>query len=358
MHQEPLSANSRTDASKPPDFVIRAAVPSDLPDFFELATVAGAGFTSLPINEALLAERLEGSKRAFFGENGTLMLALEDLDASRVIGCAAIKIGGKVRSDFLNFLVDDDQESLLPTPLYSELTEVGSLLVHPDYRQFGVGRWLAQSRYLLIAGDIPRFGDHLFSELRGIINDNHHSPFYDGVLAAYFKMSYQEADYLCTHGRQAELNAMLPSSPISTDRIGEAAEASIGRPHQDGMKALWFLEDEGFRFEGAIDLLDGGPLVSAPSRYVKTIQSSFLTKIAPGSVDQSDAKSAMLAIGDGAAFRSVKGWIIERDDHVMVSPDLMKRANIGTDAVVRCSKEREKQPVRMAATAETELCNS
>ena len=357
MHRK-SPGKTASNTSKTPDFIIRAAVPGDLPDFFELATVAGAGFTSLPINEALLAERLESSKRAFLGENGTLMLALEDLDAGRVVGCAAIKIGGKARSDFLNFLVDDDQERLSPTSLYSDLTEVGSLLVHPDYRQFGVGRWLARSRYLVIAGDLSRFGEHLFSELRGMIDDDHHSPFYDGVLAPHFKLPYEEADYLCAHGRQAELNAMLPSSPIRTDCIGKAAEASIGRPHRDGAKALWFLEDEGFRFEGAVDLLDGGPLVCAPSRYVKTIQSSFLTRIMPGAVDQSEAMSAVLAVGDHAAFCSVKGWIAQRGDHVIAGHDLMERAEIGVGAVVRCCLDVEKQPVRMAITTETELCDS
>lgn len=358
MHQKPLSAQSKTDGRKPPEFVVRAADIDDLSDFLELALVAGAGFTSLPVDEDLLAERLHRSKPAFLGESGTLMLALEDLDAGRVIGCAAIKAGNGRRSDFLNFLVDDDRQWLEPTSLYSDLTEVGSLLVHPDYRQFGVGRWLAQCRYLAIAGNLPRFGHHLFSELRGVIDDDNRSPFYDGVLAPYFKLTYQEADTLSALGRQAELNAMLPSSPIRVDAIGTAATAALGRPHQDGVKAFWFLEDEGFRFEGAVDLLDGGPLVRAPCRSIKTIQSSFMSRIMPGDVDPDEAQPIILAAGNGADFRSVKGWAVNPGNAVIGHPDLMKRARIDPGGVARAYIDREKRHIQGSATAEAEASKS
>ncbi len=356
MHQKPLSATSEMTGLKTPEFVVRAADIGDLSDFFDLALVAGAGFTSLPLDENLLAERLRRSTPAFQGECGTMMLALEDLDAGRVIGCAAIKASKGRRSDFLNFLVDDHRQWLEPTSLYSDLTEVGSLLVHPDYRQYGVGRWLARSRYLVIAGDLPRFGHHLFSELRGVIDDDNHSPFYDGVLAPHFQLTYEEADTFSAQGRQAELNAMLPTSPVCLGAIGTAATAALGRPHQDGAKALWFLEDEGFMFEGAVDLLDGGPLVRATSRHVKTIRTSFMSKIMAGKVGRDEGQPVILAVGNGAEFRSVRGWAISAGNVVIGNPDLLNRLQLEPGGYARVHIEQEKRHVREMEATEIEAC--
>jgi arginine N-succinyltransferase len=363
MHHEPRSTKAVTAASRSPEFVIRAAEIDDLPDFIDLAVQAGAGFTSLPANESLLAERLHGSKPAFAGDGGVMTLALEDRDTGRVVGCAAIKSGGGARSDFLNFLVSADHQSLTPTSLYADLTEVGSLLIHPDYRQFGAGRWLAQSRYLVIAGDLQRFGDYIFSELRGVIDDNNCSPFYDGVLAPYFRLTYEEADHRSAHGRQAELNAMLPTAPIPMGDVGEAARAAVACPHRDGQKALWFLEDEGFRFEGAVDLLDGGPLVSAPSRYIRTIRASFMAKLMPGRVDQGESLPTILAAGKGDDFRSCKGPTVQRDGMVICDPDLFDhlRLEAGGEARV-CPDPRRRSADGRSADAvkvrESALCPS
>ncbi len=358
MLHEPGLAKGGTATSKSQEFVIRAADIGDLPDFIDLASLAGAGFTSLPVSESLLSERLSGSKPSFAGDGGMLILALEDQDAGRVVGCAAIKAGGdEPRLDFLNFLVSEDHQSLTPTSLYADMTEVGSLLIHPDYRQFGVGRWLAQSRYLVIASDLQRFGRYIFSELRGVIDDNNCSPFYDGVLAAYFNLTYEEADHRSAHGRQSELNAMLPTTPISIDDISETAKAAIGCPHRDGQKALWFLEDEGFRFEGAVDLLDGGPLVSAPSRYIRTIQASFLARVMPGHVDQESSLPTILAAGEGAHFRSCKGsTVLLDDDTVICDPSILKRLRLDVGEVARVCPYSDQRTVRASAVRNAALC--
>lgn len=338
-----MKAGNNLADPRPPKFVIRAAEAADLSDFFDLALVAGAGFTSLPANEALLSQRLHRSNTVFNGDHGALFLALEDEQTSRVVGCAAIKTGNTPRPDFLNFAVSDDQESLSPSTIYGDFTEVGSLMVHPDYRQFGVGRWLAQSRYLLIAGDLDRFGDHVFSELRGIIDEEKKSPFYDGVLEAYLNLTYEEADYLSSHGRQAELNAMLPTEPIRLNDVGKAAKTAIGSPHQDGQRALRFLEDEGFVFEGAIDLLDGGPLVVAESRHIRTIQSSFEASIRPGNVDQSKAEAIIISAGQGKSFRSVKGLAVVRDQSIICSPAVMERLHVKKGDRARLCPDRSRR---------------
>ena len=345
----PVPKRSPDDPARFDDLVIRPATSGDIEDFHELACLAGAGFTSLPADEALLAERLLLSERAFLGEEGVLMLGLEDQRTKRVVGCAAIKPGGSPRADFLNFLIDDDWGALRTTDRYAEMTEVGSLLLHPDYRRGGIGPWLARSRYLLIAGDLERFGTHIFSELRGMVDEDDRSPFYDAVCAPYFGMSFAEADDLCARGRQAEINQRLPAEPIALDDLPDDARAAMCRPHRAGQRALDYLEEEGFRFEGVVDLLDGGPAVVTPSRSIRTISESFEARLRPGAVEDECAREAYMAIGSGPDFRCCRSWVsIENGDVYCPSDTLppleFEEASTVNIHFVGSSKARESHP--------------
>ena len=282
----PVPAMHADDKPGIDDLLIRPATPSDIDDFYQLARLAGAGFTSLPVNKDLLGERLANSERAFSGKAGVLTLALEDRRSKTVVGCAAVKPGGKARPHFLNFQVNNDHQFLDTTPQYADMTEVGSLLLHPDYRAHGVGPWLARSRYLLIAGDVERFGEQIFSELRGVVNEDDRSPFYDGVCARFFDCSFADADELCAHGLQADLNALLPEKPIALASLAPDAKEAMGKPHRSGRRALDYLLNEGFRFEGVVDLLDGGPAVVAKTRAIKTVNSAIMRPLRAGRIDE------------------------------------------------------------------------
>ena len=315
--------------------LIRPSTLTDIADFHALAGLAGAGFTSLPASESILADRLAMSERAFAGETGTLMLALEDRLTKRVVGCAAVKPSGMDRSDFLNFAIDDNQSVLIPTRRYSDLTEVGSLLLHPDYRKNGIGPWLARSRFLLIATDIDRFGAFIFSELRGLVDENDQSPFYDAICLPYFSCSFAEADDLCAHGRQAELNAMLPKTPISLHDLPLDALTAIGRPHFAGRRALDYLRNDGFRFEGIVDLLDGGPAVTVVSQSIKTINESFCMPIRTGNIDDTTTESAYVAVGQGPHFRCCHAPVSIEESSVICSKNVMACLEVGEGAIAR-----------------------
>jgi arginine N-succinyltransferase len=336
MSLKPPVNNAKTDDPlRPEDLLIRPSAPYDLNDFCELARLAGAGFTSLPADEALLAERLRLSERAFAGEPGILTLALEDRRFGKVVGCAAVKPGGAPRADFLNLRITPDGRSLAPSALYADLTEVGSLLLRPDYRMAGVGRWLACSRYLMIAADLDRFGVRIFSELRGVVGDDDRSPFYDSVCAPLFGRSFADADDLCARGRQAELNALLPTSPIPLARLSREARRSMGRPHRAGARALDFLKEEGFRFEGVIDLLDGGPIVVARSRAVKTIRTAIAAPIVAGAVDSRRAGDVYLAVGGGPDYRCCRAPVIGRDGAFVCEPAVLAMLSAEDGAIAR-----------------------
>ena len=337
MRSTPPEQSLLTDTAFAVDnLLIRPAMPPDIEDFYELACLAGAGFTSLPANEALLAERLSSSERAFAGGSGVLMLALEDRTQRRVVGCAAVKPGGRSRPDFLNFFVNSNRQDLEPTSRYDDMTEVGSLLLHPNYRSNGIGPWLARSRYLLIATDLDRFGRHIFSELRGVVDEDDRSPFYDSVCARHFGCSFAEADDRCARGRQGELNALLPNAPITLGTLSPEAQAVIAKPHAAGMRALDYLKAEGFRFEGVVDLLDGGPAVLAESHRIKTIAQSFDVRLKPDVIDDALAIEAYVAIGSGPTFRCCRASVVLEDEGAMrCSPDDLAALDAEDDVISR-----------------------
>lgn len=342
----PAGSTELVDSFDPADLVIRPATQRDLGDFLNLATLAGPGFTSLPVSEMLLAEKLDQSEQAFAGAAQTLMLVLEDTLSSEVVGCAAVKPGGLPRQDFLNFRVCNDAGTLSPTEAYADLTEVGSLLLHPDYRCAGIGPWLARSRYLLIATDLPRFGTKIFSELRGLVDAEGRSPFYDAVGAKLFDHGFADADDLCARGRQGELNARLPSSPLRLADLTESALDAIGRPNKDGARALDYLQEEGFRFEGVVDLLDGGPAVVIDSRNIRTISQSFTTSITPDHIEPECCQLAYISAGDGPDFRCLRGQVVDAGDRLVCEPDLLERLDAAPGSRIRAHFADQKRGFR------------
>src|SRR3546814_13187641 len=78
-------------------------------------------------------------------------------------------------------------------------------------------------------------------------------------------MSFQEADsFNALHGNQF-IADLMPKHPIYTALLRDDARAAIGQVHDSGKPALAMLEAEGFRYDGYIDIFDGGPAGSIRS---------------------------------------------------------------------------------------------
>ncbi len=87
-------------------------------------------------------------------------------------------------------------------------SEVGGLFLHPGERAGGLGMLLARSRYLFIARHRARFARRVLAELRGVIDEAGGSPFWDGVAARFFGMSFQAGRRVQRH------RTATSSSPI------------------------------------------------------------------------------------------------------------------------------------------------
>jgi arginine N-succinyltransferase len=139
---------------------------------------------------------------------------------------------------------------------------------------------LARSRYLFIKQHRPRFGDSVLAELRGVMDQAGHSPFWDALGGRFFGMTFPEADeFNAVHGTQF-IADLFPKSPIYVSMLPESAKAVIGQPHPTGRAALKMLENENFDWDGYIDIFDGGPTVTARTDKIKTLVEAEWLRVA------------------------------------------------------------------------------
>ncbi|MEM9738515.1 MAG: arginine N-succinyltransferase [Pseudomonadota bacterium] len=294
-----------------PRFVMRPSRLDDIGALMDLAELSGPGFTSLPVNEALLHSRLKASEKAFHRrserpQSGKFLMMLEDREDGSVGGCCAVKAGVGIDTPFFNYRIITlaqasqaaerrfDMDSLILTNEFVGFTEVGTLFLRPEMRGKGVGRLVAQSRYLLMAAAPDAFSDQVLAELRGVVDEEGGTPFWECLGRHFFRMSFPEADFLSATSDNQFILDLMPKYPIYVDLLPPEAREVIGRCHAQGVGAMKLLEWEGFRFERVVDIFDGGPLVKCERQNIRTIRESQVLTLQPGALDK-DAPHALIS---------------------------------------------------------------
>lgn len=262
---------------------IRPARPDDLAALLTLAERAGTGFTNLPRDAAVLAQRIERSGALLAGakHGGAIILVIE-IDG-RVRGCGMVFPRVGVDWPFYSYRISymtqrssiDGRmvrfQVLTLTNDLEECAEVGGLVIDPDLRRGGYGRMIARSRYLFLATHRAMFGRKVIADLRGWLDDGR-SPFWEAVGGRFYAMSFAEADHInATTGNQfiADLG---PRAPIYVNMLSREAQQAIGKVHDDGRAAQALLIEEGFRDEGYVDIFDAGPTMIAAIDDLKAVR--------------------------------------------------------------------------------------
>jgi arginine N-succinyltransferase len=300
---------------------MRAAGPADLQGFKQLRDIAGAGFTSLMLDDKAMAEKLALAERSFASAATAAgaeryFMALEHIESGALAGCCGVKATIGEKPPFFNFrMITEAQSSavvnrrfdmrvLIGVNDFTGCSEVGSLFVRPEHRANGVGRSLAQSRYMLMAAQPQRFREQVVSELRGVVSPEGVSPFWEAVGRHFFRMDFAEADRLSAATDNQFILDLMPQHPIYVDLLPDAARAVIGQCHRDGEGARRLLEWEGFVFSNVIDIFDGGPLMSAQRDAIRTRREARHVRLeAAGSIE--GARRALIATPRIAGFRCV-----------------------------------------------------
>ena len=303
-------------------FVIRPSREDDLEHLYEMAKLTGGGFTNLPADRDALRGKLERSAKAFANTGDelvdeTFLLVLENTETGAVRGTCQLmtQVGQQwpFYSYRLNTLTQYSQE--LDRTVRAEMlhlvtdlegcSEVGGLFLHPNERAGGLGLLLARSRYLFIAMHRARFAERVLAELRGIIDDRGGSPFWDGVAGRFFGMTFQEADYFNAINGNQFIADLMPKHPVYVAMLDDDARDVIGLPHPTGRAAMRMLEKEGLRFEGYVDIFDGGPTMLARTDDVVSVADAKPLKLGSTALDKGER--ALIATGKLTDFRCSYG---------------------------------------------------
>ena len=337
--------------------VVRPASSADLDAICHLADLAGPGFTSLAVGREALSARLKKSVKSFDGpdtitSDHVYFLMLEDTDKGEIIGMSAVKAQIGIQDPFFNFRVLKvaqkssvtgsrfDMEVLVLVNEYAGATEVGSLFVKNGYRgqnakYKGAGRLISQARYMLIAAAPKRFGEQVISELRGHVSETGESPFWDAIGRKFFRMNFQEADQISAEKDNQFILDLMPKHPIYVALLPDDAREVIGNTHPAGVGARRYLEAEGFRYDGAIDIFDGGPSLKVPQEDLRTLKDSRVETVyaAEGKVDFN--LTAMASNDSVSAFRCVLTQISFIDNKLYMPPETLKALNMSAGETVR-----------------------
>src|SRR6185312_1998247 len=277
--------------------VIRPIAMSDLDALMSLTALTGYGLTTLPRDASLLRKRIRASIRGFEklidddrprGE--TYLFVLEDLATGKLAGTSGIvsKVGGFEpfyayrietsvhESKMLN--VRKEIKVLHLVEAHDGPCEVGSLFLSPEYRKGGTGRLLSLCRFLFMAQFPEYFDPVVIAEMRGVVDEQGHSPLWDALGRHFFDIDYPTADYLSMVNKRF-IADLMPKYPIYIRLLPPDAQAVVGKVHEQTEPAMRMLKDEGFRESGRVDIFDGGPVIRCPLAEIRTVRTSLFAPI-------------------------------------------------------------------------------
>ena len=283
--------------------VIRPVERDDLAQLLSLAGKTGGGLTSLPADSETLKARIERSLLTWQdalprAEQGYVFV-MADSEENRAVGICAIEVAVGLQDPWYNFRVGTQVHASKELNVYASLptlslsndhtgsSEMCTLFLDPDYRDGKNGHLLSKSRFLFMANFRDRFMQRVVAEMRGISDDNGHSPFWDSVGSRFFSMEFSKADFLSGTGQKAFIAELMPKHPLYIDYLSEAAQKVIGEVHPKTAPARAVLEAEGFRYLNYIDIFDGGPTLECEIDRIRAIRKSRLVTAKAGEADDS-----------------------------------------------------------------------
>lgn len=277
--------------------IVRPVRSTDLSALLELARGSGAGLTSLPASEERMAQRVRWAELSFRGEaeraDADYLFVLEN-DDGQVVGISAMTGAVGLRQPWYNYRLGLMVCASLEPRIHREIptlflandltgsTEMCSLFLHADYRRGHHGRLLSRARLLFLAEFRSLFADRVIAEMRGISDAQGRSPFWDSLGRHFFEMDFNRADYLTGVGDKAFIAQLMPKFPLYTCFLTEEARAVLGHVHAESEPALAMLKSEGFRYQGYVDIFDGGAALECETDRIRAVRDNCLAVLAVG----------------------------------------------------------------------------
>lgn len=325
--------------------IIRPIQHSDYDALHRIAVESGHGFTSLPVNEELLTQRIQRAEQSFTKDvtspgNEGYLFVMEDTVTGEVVGTSGIEAAvglddafyhyhlGKVVHSSRELDIYNTVETLSLCNDYTGASEICTLYLSQSHRKNSNGRFLSRVRFLFIAEHLERFSETVIAEMRGVSDENGRSPFWDWLEEHFFSMDFPTADYLTGIGKKVFIAELMPKHPIYVSLLSKDAQQVINKVHEKTVPALRLLEAEGFCRRGYVDIFDGGPTVEANVNSIKSVNESHKCQVLIGEVSSDD--KYIICNTQVADFRAVQASLLLREtaNQAVINIETAKALNV------------------------------
>lgn len=303
-----------------------------------LAVAEHLDTVNLPAERGHIEKILAQSEKSFAGEipvvEREFLFVLEDLAKKQIIGTSIIYAQhGTKRAPHIFFRVENDErysvtldkhfihQTLRIGYNYSGPTEIGGLILLPEYRRTaeGLGKALSYVRFLFIRMHRPLFRSHVLSELLPPLEADGTSKLWEALGRKFTGLSYQEADLLSKDNKEF-IHALFPDDPIHTELLPDDVKKLIGQVGPDTRAVEGMLRRIGFEYAGQIDPFDGGPHFTAKTDDITIVKNACEVEVRTVNNADGERPWAVIAVQSGTTrpqFRAIGTRVIPMEGAVV-----------------------------------------
>lgn len=319
--------------------IIRPANMQDLPALMDLSAALPAGMTSMPCNEESWLKKLQLVEQSFSVDDESsvneaiFFFVLENPENGEIAGTCGMHTGVGLTRPFYNYKLSkhlSKSEQLGISVRSNTLnlcndftgeTELVSLFLKEPYRAGKNGQFLSRSRFVFMHDFSSLFSEVVFAEIRGWIDHEGNSPFWDALGNKFFNMPFLKADFISAVNGYQFISDLMPRFPVYLELLPDEAVSVVGQPNRDSAAAKKLLEREGFQYQGLIDIFDAGPVVQCDKNRIKSFSQTQQFSIA--GVDERIEAEATLNIVTNRRlkdFRALVSPVLKNEDNSIVLP--------------------------------------
>jgi arginine N-succinyltransferase len=277
-------------------FLLRSVKKTDVSDILELSQLAN--FINLPPHMETINHMVETSLRSFREPSKTLadniyMFAIEDAGRQKVVALSLIHAQHGTEEEPHFFLTVGHEHKFSQTLntgfVHGTLrlgvdtdgpTEIGALILHPDYRGHAqkLGKQISYVRFLYMALHPERFREQIHAELMPPFDQEGNSPLWEAIGRKFLNMGYHEADLLSRKSKEF-ITSLFPTENIYQTLLPAEARWAVGQVGKETLPVKRMLENIGFKYTQEVDPFDGGPHFRCPLKDIKLVKESFRAPI-------------------------------------------------------------------------------
>jgi arginine N-succinyltransferase len=333
-----------------PGYEIRGAVEADEDQI--LAIARHLNTVNLPDQRAGVHEIMSISEKSLSGaikdpKRRQYVFVLVDRAKEQIIGTSMIfgQLGRKDAPYIYLDVIDEERYSetldkhFKHTVLsigysYNGPTEIGGLVLHPDYRRVPerLGTFLSYVRFLYIKMHRDWFRDEVLAELLPPLEPDGTSHLWDALGRHFTDLSYAEADKLSRQNKEF-IRGLFPEGTIYASLLPKQAQDVIGKVGTQTRGVEKLLRRIGFRYAERVDPFDGGPHFTAMTDEITLVQATEHLEIKAllPEGERTKRRGLVATESEGAPwFRSVLAHFDELpDDTCNLEPQAAKALGVG-----------------------------